>query len=39
MPTIIRNATIINEGKQFVADMLIENNLINKFLLHIKQEK
>ncbi len=30
MHTIIRNATILNEGKQFVADVLIENSFISK---------
>jgi dihydroorotase-like cyclic amidohydrolase len=28
--TIIRNATIVNEGVSFHADLLIENNVISK---------
>ena len=28
-PILIKNATIINEGKNFVADVLIENDIIS----------
>lgn len=32
---LIKNATIVNEGKQWVADVLIKNNLIEKIAPHI----
>ena len=38
MKTLIKNAQIVNEGKIFKADVLIENDLIEKFLINYFQE-
>jgi dihydroorotase len=35
MKTILRNGTLINEGKKFVADILIANGRIEKIASHI----
>ena len=35
MNTVIRNASVVNEGKIFVADVLISNNRIEKIASHI----
>lgn len=36
MPTIIKQATIVNEGKQFIADVLLRNGRIEKIASHIE---
>lgn len=36
MPTIIKQATVVNEGKQFIADVLLHNGRIEKIASHIE---
>lgn len=38
MKTLIKNGTVINEGKQFVADVLIANGLIQKIASQIETD-
>ena len=39
MKTLVKNGTIINEGKQFVADVLIADGLIQKIASHIDTDQ
>ena len=38
MKVLIKNAKIVNEGKIFISDVLIENDLISKISTNISEE-